>query len=690
MSEARTVRSYCRTCLAACGVLIDLEGDHIVQVKGDPDHPLSRGYTCPKGRAMGVLQEHPERLDEAMLRRGGRLEPVGWSEMIDSLTGKYVSIRDRHGPGAIGLYLGTGGGYDSLGLFVLRSMQQAIPLPSTYSAMTIDTPCLPLVSSLMSGSMLPNPVLDIEDVRLTLMLGTNPMASHGHTTAWPNPTAMLRRLTEEGRELWVADVRETKTAMAATRYLPIRPSSDHALLAYLVRELLGPDGGADREHLARHAMDVDVLEESVAPWTLDRAIEETGLPASDLEGLLASIRRYGRLAVLTGTGCSMQRNANVIEWLSWTLQILTDSFEKPGGQWFHPGTSNRFERMPDFDEPAFRDAPLAASRPEIPGHLGEPQCSLMIDEIESGNLRALIVLGGDPLTSFPNSERIEAALGKLEVLAVADLVPNAMTRMATHVLPATGPLERHDIPGYMESAQVTAVGQIAVPVCEPGPNRRPLWWILAKLAEALGARLLPGGVSADEADEETLLRSLVDGGRLAFDEILAEPAIVIDDVRTGTRGWIEKKLPQGRWRLAPRQIVAQLRAIGASDSSVEKLRMVSGRQLRKMNSAFADLAAPGERLEEARIHLHAADAAEAGIAEGAIVRIASPHGSLDGQAKIDPKLRRGVVWVPHGWSELKVGELTSECEDIDPLTGMVVQTGLAVEIEALQPMADEG
>jgi len=165
MSEARTVRSYCRTCLAACGVLIDLEGDHIVQVKGDPDHPLSRGYSCPKGRAMGVLQEHPERLDQAMLRRGGRLEPVGWSEMIDSLTGKYVSIRDRHGPAAIGLYLGTGGGYDSLGLFVLRSMQQAIPLPSTYSAMTIDTPCLPLVSSLMSGSMLPNPVLDIEDTR---------------------------------------------------------------------------------------------------------------------------------------------------------------------------------------------------------------------------------------------------------------------------------------------------------------------------------------------------------------------------------------------------------------------------------------------------------------------------------------------------------------------------------------------
>ncbi len=156
MPAVRTVRSYCRTCLAACGVLIDLEGDRIVRVKGDPDHPLSRGYTCPKGRAMGELQQHPERLDDPMLRRGGKLVAVDWNEMMEELTGKCAAIREQHGPAAVGLYLGTGGGYDSLGLFVLRSMQRALPMPSTYSAMTIDTPCLPLVSSLMSGSMLPN------------------------------------------------------------------------------------------------------------------------------------------------------------------------------------------------------------------------------------------------------------------------------------------------------------------------------------------------------------------------------------------------------------------------------------------------------------------------------------------------------------------------------------------------------
>ncbi|MDP6946866.1 MAG: hypothetical protein QF464_22140, partial [Myxococcota bacterium] len=82
MSDSRTVRSYCRICIAACGVLVDVEGDRVVRVKGDPNHPLSRGYTCPKGRAMGELQHHAERLDHPMLRPGGReseLEVEQWS-----------------------------------------------------------------------------------------------------------------------------------------------------------------------------------------------------------------------------------------------------------------------------------------------------------------------------------------------------------------------------------------------------------------------------------------------------------------------------------------------------------------------------------------------------------------------------------------------------------------------------------
>ncbi len=690
MPESRVVRSYCRTCLAACGVLLELRDDRVIKVKGDPDHPLSRGYTCSKGRAMGELHHHPQRLDEPWLRRAGDLEPMPWLELLDDLTRKIAALRDRHGANAIGIYMGTGAGFDSLAMFTGNALGPALGTRSRYSAMTIDTPCLPLVSGLMTGAPIPNPVLDLDHTRMTLILASNPMVSHGHTTAFPNPARMLRTLAGEGRELWVVDPRRTATARMATRHLAPRPASDHALLAFLVRELLGPGGGADRDHLAAHALDVERLERAVAAWDLERTCAATGLGETDLRELLGSIRRHGQLAVLTGTGASMQRNANVIEWLAWALQIVTNSFERPGGMWFHPGASKRLELMDSYGEPVFRDLPGPASRPEISGHLretiGELPCAAMVDEIEAGNLRALLVLGGNPLTAFPSASRVDSALRRLDVLAVADIVSTKLTAIATHVLPCAGPLERFDFPGYMDSAHVDVVSQIAVPVFEPRASRRPLWWILAKIGEAMGVEILPGGVAADDTSEEALVRSYLSAGRLEYDALVKEPAsaVVIDGVRDATRGWVHDKLPQGRWRIAPAPLVAQLQAI-ADDSaaSSEPLRLISGRQLRQMNSALRETAGPGERLDTAMIHLHAQDAAKAGIDDGAPMRVTSATGSLAGRAKIDPTLRQGAVWVPHGWPQLSVSKLTSDRLGVDSLTGMVEQSGLAVRVQSV-------
>jgi len=690
MPESREVRSYCRTCLAACGVLLELRDDRVVKVKGDPDHPLSRGYTCPKGRAMGELQHHPQRLDEPWLRRAGELEPTPWVELLVDLTRKIAALRDRYGDSAVGIYIGTGGGYDSLAMYTGNALGAALGTRSRYSAMTIDTPCLPLVSGLMTGAPVPNPVLDLDHTRMTLILASNPMVSHGHTTAFPDPTTMLRRLAGEGRELWVVDPRRTATARMATRHLAPRPASDHALLAFLVRELLGPSGGADREYLAAHALDLEQLEWAVAAWDLERTCEATGLGETDLRALLASIRRHGQLAVLTGTGASMQRNANVIEWLAWALQIVTNSFERPGGMWFHPGASKRLECFAPFPEPVFRDLPGPASRPEISGHLretvGDLPCAAMVDEIEAGNLRALLVLGGNPLTAFPSASRVDSALRRLDVLAVADIVQTRLTEMATHVLPCCAPLERFDFPGYMDSSQVDVISQIAVPVFEPRGSRRPLWWILAKIGEAMGVEILPGAVAADDASEEALIRTYLSAGRLEYDALVKESvtAVVIDGVRDRTRGWVHDKLPQGRWRIAPTPLVAQLQAISDGPvASPEPLRLISGRQLRQMNSALRETAGPGERLDTAMIHLHVRDAAAAGIDDGARMRVTSATGSLEGRAKIDPALRQGTVWVPHGWPQLNVSELTSDQLGVDPLTGMVEQSGLAVRVRSV-------
>jgi anaerobic selenocysteine-containing dehydrogenase len=101
------VRSFCRLCPAYCGIVVTLDGDRVVNVQGDREHPVSEGYTCPKGRALGELHHHPQRLDGPLLRRDGRLQPVTWDELLDDLAARIRPILDEHGPAAVGAYFGT-------------------------------------------------------------------------------------------------------------------------------------------------------------------------------------------------------------------------------------------------------------------------------------------------------------------------------------------------------------------------------------------------------------------------------------------------------------------------------------------------------------------------------------------------------------------------------------------------------
>jgi predicted molibdopterin-dependent oxidoreductase YjgC len=117
VDEPTTVskRSICRICTNQCGVVMDLEGEQIVKVKGDASHPLSKGYTCPKGRALGAAHQHPAAIKRPLMRRDGSLVPVDWNECLDDLAGRLRRVIDTHGPNAVGFYFGSGLGMDASG-----------------------------------------------------------------------------------------------------------------------------------------------------------------------------------------------------------------------------------------------------------------------------------------------------------------------------------------------------------------------------------------------------------------------------------------------------------------------------------------------------------------------------------------------------------------------------------------------
>lgn len=666
--------SFCRICAAACGIVVTTRGDRVVEVRGDPEHPVSRGYTCPKGRAIPAFHHRPDRLD--VPRLGGT--PAQWDVVLDDLAAGIAAVRSAHGPDAVGGYLATGLAYDVNGWTTAERFLGRLRTKQRYTPVTIDNAAILRAAELVTGQMQLSTVWDPEDSRLLVVFGSNPVVSHGYGTALSDPITRVREFRRAGGELWVLDPIRTETAALADRHLALRPGTDHLVLAWLVRELL--IDGSDAAELAAHAdpADLDRLRALLATCTRDRVAAAAAIAPEALDSLLAAVRRAGRLAVFVGTGVVMHRMGLVAAWLRWVLLAVTGSFDRPGGMRVNPGALFPVRgRRPKPAPPEGWTEPGPPSRPDLPRWAGQYPCAAMVDEIEAGHLRALVVLGGNPLVAFPDPERTARALASLDVLAVADVVDHELTALATHVLPATAQMERADLP-MIEGVALTTGTQSTAAVVVPAAERRPVWWILGQLGRRLDLDVLDG-LDPDTTDDRALLARLAAHGSVDADTVLAAGPRGVRGPPP-EHGWVhDEVLPDGRFRLAPTALVARLAdEIASLDAPRPALVLVPRRQLRSMNSARYDTTTRPE--DPPFVRCNPDDIAAHGLADGDAVDVVSAHGAVRATVRIDDRLRAGVVSITHGWTAANVSRLTSSVADVDPLTGMVCQGAIPVTL----------
>src|SRR6478735_4467202 len=245
-------RTFCRICSAACALVVTTDGERVLGARGDVDDPVSRGYSCPKGRSVGALQHHPKRIDGAQMRdASGAWAAARWDDCLDDLAARLRDVRAEHGDDAVAVYMATASTFDSIGSRYAARFAQGLATRNRYSAVTLDSPSKPLVAELMAGRSDLLPAVDRERATLSIFIGVNPVVSHGHFNAFPDPVTRIRELSAGDREVWVIDPRLTETARLATRFLQPRPGTDWILLAHVVRELLA--AGADATLLEEHA-----------------------------------------------------------------------------------------------------------------------------------------------------------------------------------------------------------------------------------------------------------------------------------------------------------------------------------------------------------------------------------------------------------------------------------------------------
>ena len=665
-------RSYCKICTNQCGVVIDVAGDEIVKVKGDFKHPLSKGYTCPKGRALGQSHRNPGAITRPLIRRNGQLVPISWSECLDDLAARLRKVVDTYGPNAVGIYFGSGLGMDASGYRMADTFYKSLGNPPKFSPLTIDGTAKVLASCMVGGFPGLSPKTDNDNVDMLLYVGVNPMVSHGHNTGMFNPGAPIRAAAKRG-EVWTIDPLLTETAKYSTRHIAPYPGKDYAILAWLAREIL--DGGPI--DLAQPVCGLEELRAALAGFDRATAAAISGVTERELDDLLAAIRRKGHVVVETGTGVTMSSSANITQWLAWVLMILTGMMNRKGGAWFHPGFLTQFDsfQLPIMDNPF---SPGAPTMPEVSGIIGDWPCAALPGEIAAGNIRAFVNFGGSLIRSFPDANVLAPALRQLEVNVDFEIVENETTALSTHVLPTKDQVERPDI-SFWDTLSASVSMLYSPAMVEPMGERRSAWWAISQLMKRMGLPVpqhVPEDDKAPGADD-AMLAALMAGARCNFDELAAAGTVTKPLEFPGR--WVDQHVERmGGWKLAPPKLLefwaATRRADEAAIGQPRPLCYISRRQRRKLNASLSFLGSPAD------IILHPDDAAANGISHGQKVRVHTSRGEIFLTANVDAAIRRGVASIPHGHEVANVNCLTS-VEKVDKMTGMVLYTGVPIEVE---------
>jgi anaerobic selenocysteine-containing dehydrogenase len=709
--------TFCRICEAACGLVATVEDGRVTALRPDPAHPLSWGFACPKGIAMTEVQNDPDRVLSPLRRVDGRLEPCSWDDAIADIGGRLRSLRDREGLSAAGWYMGNPSAFSSSHPLWVKGFLDAIGSRHYYTASSQDVSNRFAASALLYGSPVVVPIPDLERTSLLLMVGANPLVSHGSLLTAPRIRERLNAIVERGGRVVVADPRRSETARAF-EHLPVRPDSDAWLLLSLLHVLFAEDR-VDRDALRRQARDADWLEDLAARFPPPAAAERSGVAPGRIRELARALSEAEGAAVYGRTGSCLGRFGTLVAYLLDALNVATGNLDRPGGAVFgHAAIS--------LDDVAHR-AGLATydshrSRVgDLPEVLGSLPASLMAREITEpgeGQLRALFVSAGNPVLSVPDGRALEAALAELELLVSIDFYVNeTAARHADYVLPATTFLERGDMPLALMGFAVRPYVQWSDPVVEPAGEAREEWEIIDALSRELGVvpltpaalRRLPGPLARRVTPErllDLLLRTGPDGdwfglrrGGLSLGRLRREPSGVAlrDEVPTGV---LRDKVrhPGGRVRLRHAAIgeeVERLAADGPGDGEFP-LRLIGLRELRSHNSWMhnSPKLMAGDRSHSARVH--PADAERVGVGEGEPLRIVSASGSVEVAARLTDEVMEGVVALPHGWGHaggwrranaaggVNSNELASAApEDLEPLAGMAHLNGIPVRLEAV-------
>ena len=671
----REVVSFCRICSGGCGVRLTLDGDRIAGVRGDPENALSKGYACFKGLQAAEAHHGPTRLLRPLKRMpDGSFASIPLEQALDEIAERLAALIADRGPDSVGLFCGNGAITNTTAYEIMPGFLSAIGSRQYFSTLTIDQSGK-MVAAGRLGSWAGG-AIEFDEMDVLLLFGANPLVSHSATgILCHDPVRTLKEARRRGMKLIVIDPRRTETGHFADLMVQPLPGQDAAIAAALIRTILA-EGWEDAAFCARFvgAERMAALREAVAPFTPELVEAQARIPHGQLRAVAEMFARDGRRGIAFGsTGASMNAFSNLALHLIADLNVICGRFPRAGDR------VGRIDVQSAAVQPRAQVYPAPRPWDQLPpsrirgvGALfGERLTGTLAEEILTqgdGQLRALIVDGGNPALSLPDQHKAVEALRSLDLLVCIEPWETPTTRLADYILPTLLQYEREDLSIYMAGVKFWPGAWLQhTPAIIPPPAGSDLvddWYIFWALAARLGKQIVYAGKAPLPLDRapttSELLDIRLDGARASRADLDGFPHGRDFAVDLGTVAEAEPGA-DGRFDVMPADVadeLAQCLAHGRAGGSHRRdgrdyAYLMSTRRIRDtFNSNGTQLSAIRARNPTNAAYLHGDELASLGLAEGDGIELTSSHGRARFIVARDDRLRAGVVATTHCWGGL--------------------------------------
>jgi len=672
---SKTVKSICPYCGVGCGISLEVRSDKIVGARGDADNRVNKGSLCVKGRFGLDYVNHDQRLTTPLIRRNGKLEPATWDEALDMVAGKFARYRGSQ----IGVLASAKCTNEENYLIqkfgrVVLGTQHIDHCARLCHASTVSG----LGLSFGSGAMT-NSIEEIGGAACILAIGTDTTATH------PVIGLQVRRAVRQGSQLIVANPREIDLCGIANLWIRQRPGSDVALLMGMMRVIVD-EGLADTSFIKRRCENFEAFQRSLKSFDLDFAERTTGVPRSML---IEAARLYANrkpASILYAMGITQHSHGTDNVLAIANLAMLTGNVGKPStgvnalrGQNNVQGACdmgalpNVYPGYQRVDDPKVRTKFERAWKSALPARPG-----LTLTEIFQAaaqkKIKALYLVGENPMLSDPDIRHVAKALRQLEFLVVQDIFLTETAQLAHVVLPSVTFAEKD---GTFTNTE-RRVQRIHQAIKTVG-DARPDWQIVCEIARRMNGRGFDFEHPRQIMEEIAKLTPIYGGISYARLQKGGLQWPCPTQKHSGTPILHTQQFARGKGRFMPLSYQAP---VEMPDKEFP-LMLTTARNLYQYHTGTMSRRVEGINVlhGEERVEVNPQDAETHGIQDGETIRLVSRRGDLAVKAKVTPVSPPGVVSMSFHFSETPTNVLTNSA--LDPVAKIPELKVCAVRKEAL-------